>query len=388
MSKNLVRFLILISSVFCSSLAFSQSYTLVGEEYRDASEVLESIGVRSLIYKPPQVTQNRTDDRLFYTPFFVFKKSSNGKLDVKYQPPLPGTQKHRVILTLFISPQIKVRAMVDTIRSQERITQGAYSNLDSTKLIGLPLRNLMISNAETVQLFNEVKRDSFDTTSELPLTAELSNETEAKEFKRNLEDGTISLSFDVRFEVNAVFTQTESTGSLKGVVLYDTNAVKNLEGAGKAFDFNISPDGGSVNTNSSETYVTRDQKSTFEGRLQKEIGVFYDIENPADLSIIKGDLDKYFIAIFGEKEIQFDNNFEKELTKLSTYDFDARDIKPDEIKKLTTSLKDFFKSKDQEWNNTEVSLKVKVKLTGVDTDAKIKRELLKINLPKTLQKLR
>jgi hypothetical protein len=320
----------------------AQTFTLLGDEYKNADSVLTDIGQKSNVFKPADLVR---DTQLYFTPFFVFKGNADGRLYVKLDSPLPGSQYRRLHIYLLISPVQKTQAIAQMIRTDEHIRPALsqFANVQVADLISIPFASLRVSDEQQPELFKTQMITDLSLLSEVELVAEL-KDPEASQFAKELESGDVLRTFEVRYEFNARTTISSARGSMNSVSLSQTDAVKSLKGAANAFSFAVGQGGGSLGG----TLVTRDQKSKFEASLRTEMQVTYEYESPDQLKVVQEEIDKYMKQVFKEEKIQADENFAKNIASLSAYGFQPSDLKADEMDKFVADVKNFFQSENQE----------------------------------------
>ncbi len=121
--------------------------------------------------------------------------------------------------------------------------------------------------------------------------------------------------------------------------LYKTDAVSQVVGAGSAFK--SGGDMGST-TISNIGYLTRNQQQKFEGRLRSEVLARYNIQDPADVAILDNYMKVYFTDMLKPQELPLDGTFAGQLAKLSKYEFDPRDMKPQDLTNIANDVKKQF----------------------------------------------
>jgi hypothetical protein len=347
MSKNIVRAAIAlaVAITWCGS-AMGQ-IQLVGEHLTNPSPPeLAVIGQRPLVYLPVRTDSNV----LYFTPFFVFENKSDGPLKVDVNEPLKQGDPWVVRLTLLVSPNWLLGSLATEVRkwasSPANDKYSRYKAIDAKSLIPTEFTYISVQQDDDNPLFKPVQRNDITTQQPIYLDAPLATKEQATELARKLADRRTSPRFSIKYRLYARVTVSETSVKVSGISVSQTEGVKSLLGAGKAFRASVSPEGGTTVVGEDRSVVTRDQKDAFAARVRNELAADYVIENPADLAFIEGKLKEYFGTMFHEKDIAFDQ-IAAEMKYLSNYSFSPGDLTPDKIQKLSVEAKNFLQTKDQ-----------------------------------------
>jgi hypothetical protein len=312
-------------------------YRPTGEQYREVSAVLRDIGAKSHVYLPA----SKSDRQLFFQPFFAMKADRDRKLKVTVSKGSKAAKKV-ISVWILISPQNKVDAIASYIRSQEAINprDERFAKLQSSDLIGIPFINLEVSERGSKVGFSPVKLESHAAQGELQLDAEVSAD-KADEIAEGIRLKSIRPIFRIQYELNARIQLSQSQIQADTRFFHETKAVKDLLGAASAaekFGWKIHTTG----TQFSQPFLTRDQKSTFEGRLRNQVVMLIQLEDDRDSQFVQF-MQNYLSKVLKMTTLDLDKtSLGKELSRLSAYDFDPKDLRPDQIDQLVLDVKNFF----------------------------------------------
>ncbi|MGA9769560.1 MAG: hypothetical protein WBV94_11000 [Blastocatellia bacterium] len=326
----------------------------IGEEFMNVSTPLSDIAAKSDVYLAGTAAD---DNRLFFTPFFAFKADQDRKLKAIRQNPPPGQQSHSVLLTILVSPQTKVEAMAAFIRSQHQLATppGRFSNLQSSSLIAIPMLNLRIEEIADGPIFKAVTLLEETLEDEITLQTIGFSKEVADELAGDLREGRFIPRFKVTYELNAVFTDSVSTAEVRVANAATTEAVQQLLGNGKAFNFDINITGGALDTGA--TIITRDQKTSFEGDVKEQVRIAYTVQNSEDLKILEASMNRYLNSSLSPFSISLTEVFANDIAKLSDFGFQKSDLQPDQINRLVSSVKQAYQQEDKKLIDTSFAAK-------------------------------
>jgi len=345
------RFASVLFAVLAVFVTFSPArgqIQLIGEHLNNPNPPeLASIQQRPLIYLPVQ------DDStvLYFTPFFVFEETADGKLKVDVDQPRRRGEPWKVRLTLLISPNALLDSMAAEVRkwaaSQANDRYSRYKTIDGKSLIPTEFTYLAVSEKHAAPLFKPVVRNDITTQQPVYLEADLSSEQEAHELADKLRKRLTSLLFEVQYRLYARVTVTESEMLVSQLSVSETNGVKSLQGAGVAFNAQISPSDGRMSFGEGQSVLTRDQAEAFKAQVRSDIRVEYQLENEEDIALLQQELDRYFASALWKQEIAFDD-VGQALRRLSAYNFSAQDLTPDRIQNLAVEAKNALQQEEQD----------------------------------------
>ena len=321
----------------------AQSFTIVGEAYRDVSAVLTDLGAKSGVFLPI----SPTGKQLFYIPFFAMKADKNNKLEVAVlNGPNPKTKI--VAVWLLLSPQNKLDAIAAYIRAEEKSTpvDGRFKDVLPGQLIGIPFTRLDIAE-ETKIGFSPVKLEHYAAQGEIRLDAEVPA-ADAAQLAADLQNQKAQPVFRVQYELFASKTLSQSELQADIVYLSETKPALTLLGAPRSaekFGVRVEPGGFQLD----QPFLTRDQRRIFEGKMKTEVRVKARVENSDDLAWFDSQMEKYFSKIFLQNINPLDTDktpLGRELANMLAYEFDPNDLKPDQIDNLVLDVKKFFNQEE------------------------------------------
>ena len=311
----------------------------LGKEYLSIDNVLVDIDQKGSLYESSDKA-----NRLYHTPFFVFQSDQDGNIDVRIirhwsDDDVP---KSEVKLTLLVSPVAKKNVIAQAVQKKERQnpSNSGYARITESDIITMPFLELHIKQTNTSKaIFAGHSNSHIDTPSSVDIIAVLPTE-KAELLFNGLKSGDLEFQFEVEYKVNVKFVESESSASNEISQIYNTKSVKELTGTSKAFSWSAS-----TNTLQTDaTYLTRNQKDTFEGNLKSELTALYDIENKNDLEFLQAQLNNYSDKLFTEKFLDIrSGDFEKDIRQMSAYGFSANDLAPDKITRFVNDIQTEFK---------------------------------------------
>jgi hypothetical protein len=304
------------------------------------------------VYKTQSI--NNSNNKFIHTPYFAFRKTSDGKLDVQINK--VNATKSAIVLTLLCSPQELKKSIADYIRIDAiKRNKTELININEKDIVTPNFISLKIEDItpETDFRFPENNNTGNIYVVSIPITIVI-NTTDVSNLVTELQNGKRVPQFKITYTLNAKFLQSSSQVKADVANLYNSTALQDLKGASGAFSWAANYPAGSVTK--AATTVTRNQKQTFEGRIKNEISVAYDIENPDDLKFLQEQMDKFGKDIFKKATIDLTKgDFAQELARLSSYGFAKQDIEPDRIDTFFSKIKDYFL--DEHQNELDASLK-------------------------------
>lgn len=333
----MLKIITVIAIAFVTTVAVAQDPALQGEAYKTIP--LPEINSRTNIYPPVG-----KDERLgYYSPFFAFEADEHGELVIG-QTRNPRRPDETILrLSLLVSPTSLLEDVSRQIREAEELDpRGRYGGIQASDLIAIPLAGLTVKESHDVYGFQTASVPYLSTLGRIDLVCRVPTDL-ADQYVEDLQNG--GTSFMVEYELNAL-KFTRSTAKMRRVYFYDTNAVKELRGAGSPLRIaNQGTDSLSVEA----TAVTRKQRDTFRGRLVSELEADVIISSDADRQFLEGIVLTYVTRAFEAESIDpfKEGGCVTLLSRLAQYDFAGGDIKPDQFQKLANDIQKFFSSKDQ-----------------------------------------
>jgi hypothetical protein len=320
---------------------------LLGEHLLNPrSAELDSIGQKPLIYAPVKTDS----DILYFTPFFVFENTTDGKLKVDLSKPLRDGDPWKVRLTLLVSPNWLLDAIAGEIRNwaktQVNPRYNRYKAINATSLIPAELTYIYVQELSSAPSFTTIVNNNIITQQPLYLEAQKDTKEQALALQKNLENRESSALFNVNYRLFARVTVSESRAEVSRVSITQTEGNKTLSGAGRAFKFSVSPSEGVGTIGADQRIITRDQKDAFEARVRNEIAGDYIIENEDDRKFIDQKLDDFFKIALREEAVAFEH-IGKAMTLLSEYNFRPADLSPEKIQQLAVEAKNALHTEDQ-----------------------------------------
>lgn len=345
-------------------LSYSQSWIPVSDEIADLGEKTETFGQKCKLY----ASTNYSDYKLFMTPVFVFKSEKINTISIQVVEPFDTTGKWEVHLTILNSPAIIINELVSSVRSElsEQENLKRFKNIKTANLVPLTINEIKIKQnlSQSKKIFSDLIKTN-NLSSEFEVVALLNNRADAQRLKERILNGSLPLSFNIEYSLNARITNSKTIFQGEIIKLKDVDAVQRLVGDGKNSTFD-------PNTVSNK-YVTRKQKTSFLGEMSKQVKTKLVTENTDDLAILNEQINKFFdYSVFSDRTI--DTDYGTELARLSKYDIPEADLKPDEINEFIADVKKFLSSEIQNKLKSKYSGSVGVSIFSASFNAEMKKE--------------
>jgi hypothetical protein len=346
--SRLATLVIVALFVTCPAVGRAQTFRPIGEQYRDVSAVLQKIAAKSIVYLP----LSKDDKQLFYIPFFAMKAGKDDKLEVAVQIGTTPTTKI-VSVWLLLSPQNGLEAIAAYIRAQEAITSidKRFADVQPSQLVGIPFANLDVVEEEPRIGFRQVRLTNYAAQGEIQLNAEVPA-ADAEKIADDLREKKRLPVFTVQYDLSArkTISQSEIQADLR--FFSETKAAKTLLGAPKTsekFGWKVGPGGVQLE----QPFLTRDQRGTFEGRMKAEVKVLIQLEDDRDLAFL-GYMQGYFDKVFQRFVFDIDKTpLGQQLANMSAFDFDPKDLSPQQIDQMVADVKNFFSQENANENTFE-----------------------------------
>jgi hypothetical protein len=352
----------------------AQVFQVVGQQLGDVSTALSDIQGKSHVYQ----STDPKELKLFYLPFFALEEDKPGSHRPMVQvqrSPNPGNGL--VTVTLLLSPENLVEEVAAYIRgnAEMKAVDSRYALVTNFNLIGIPLRNLSIDEINPRMGFNPITLPNYGAQGVLQLVAEMPM-AQAQEWAEDIRKGDRKPQFDIHYDLSTdqQLSQTDIQSSM--AYIYETNAVKNLNGAkaaGEKFGWKVGGNGVQIE----QPFLTRGQKQLFEGRTKAEVAVIVKIGDNEDAEFVKQML-AYVEAVLKKSAIDTDATpLGRELKNLSSYGLDPGDLKADSVDKLVANVKAFFSQEDADKKNFEAGASASFLGIGASGSVKTSGESLR-----------
>lgn len=338
-----------VTSGALAQQASSTSWVPLNEAFIDISEVLADIPARSKLYFP-----DANDQKLHIQPFLVFRKDEANRIARVVE--VFGTDTSRVILTLVNTPNQKRHDLYRWLRAQDGDVFAQFKQFTPANIVPLPFVSLSITQ-QTQQgepeLFPSLSFIGFDDYL-IPISSILLPHDQAKRYAELLNNSTPPLTdvtFRLDYRLAAKFKVSAGSVNVRVTDILNINATKELVGAGTLFQSEVQK--GKWTIGRDGVYLIRSQRDRFAGDLKRDISVAYEIENREDLKLLERHVEEYLSNLFEERAITYDKDFLFHLERMSAYDFDQRDIAPDDIKKLMAKVTEVLQNKSTFKSNAQ-----------------------------------
>jgi len=318
---------------------------LVGEHLNNPTPPeITTIGQRPVIYLPVE------DDSpvLYFTPFFVFEETPEGDLKVDVSEPLTDANQWSVQLTVLVSPNWLLDSMALEVnkwaKSQTDEKYRRYESIDAKTLIPTEFTFLSIKESNQNPIFEPIVRTDLRPQQPITIEAHFDSQEQAEAAAKKLRERRTRLNFVVSYRLYARLTVSESKASVSSISISNSDAVKSLTGAGRAFSVSKNTDELRIGDKS---LITREQFERFSALLRNEIAADYDIENDNDLEFVDRKMQEFLETRLPEQEFAFDR-IRAVMRALSSYSFSASDLSPDRITRIANEAKQELSKKEHE----------------------------------------
>lgn len=328
--------------------------TLEAGDIISAGLPLVSIAQSCDIYKTKTVDNKL---QLIHTPYFAFKKNSADKIDIETNK-VSATQSE-IVLTLLCSPVELKKSIADYISSTAiRNGDDKLKKINDTDIITPIFISLNITDATAGSDLPFIAHTTTRNSNPPPLKLRTNpiNTSDIQNYINEIQNNTRQLRFQVSYDLNAKFTTSSSQLIANIANIKDTRTFQQLGGNASAFTWSANYAAGNITKNA--TTLTRKQKNNFEGSLRQELTVLYDIQKSEDLQFLQTQLDNFLKGILTAVKVDIDDNFTKEIARLSLYDLGLqKDVQPDEINSFISKIKDYLS--DESKNDLGIDVKAK-----------------------------